>query len=88
MPDKIYYALYINNFIQAYDLENSQYRYIEKYDVYSFSPMKIMFNKDICDNYDIFRCSLDRIPIYVNERLYNAILNNGLVGFEFLKVSD
>ena len=52
-----YVLMYTCNFIDAYDMEKSQYKYNEKYDFYTFIPNKTFMNYEVCSDYDIFRCS-------------------------------
>jgi len=80
-----YYLLYIENFIDAYDMEKSKYVYNAKYDFYTFIPGKIYLNKENCKKYDIFRCIKNKPEIYISENLKNMIENNLLTGFKFYK---
>lgn len=78
-----YSLLFVNSIIEAYDMEKSKYKYIPKYNVYSFNPMEIVFNKGACSKYDIFRCSKNVAVIYVSERFRELVISNGLTGFGF-----
>lgn len=52
-----YVLMYIENFIDAFDMEKSKYKYNEKYDFYTFMPKAAYLNSSVCSEYDIFRCS-------------------------------
>ena len=78
-----YNLLYIENFIDAFDMEKSQYKYNEKYNMYTFIPKKTYLNRGNCDGYDIFRADKSVSGIYVSERVKKIIENNGYTGFKF-----
>lgn len=78
-----YYLMYIVNFINAFDLEKSKYVYNEKYDFYTFIPRETYLNKDICSEYDIFRCSKSVAAIYVSEKIKRIVEDNHWIGFTF-----
>lgn len=78
-----YYFMYIENFIDAFDMERSEYQYIEKYDVYAFIPMRIYLNQKVCQGYDIFRCSKRPAGIYVSERFRNILTAHAFTCFYF-----
>lgn len=80
-----YVVMYITNFIDAYDMEKSKYRYNEKYDFYTFMPMQTYLNKRVCSGYDIFRCSKNVPAIYVSAKVKRLAENNGWKGFAFYK---
>ena len=80
-----YFLMFIDNFIDAYDMEKSEYVYDEKYDLYTFIPMRKYLNKEICSNYDIFRPDKSRAEIYVSHKVRNIIESNKWIGFEFHK---
>lgn len=79
-----YYLLYIENFIDAYNMEKSKYRYNQKHNIYFFMPMDIYMNENVCNNYDIFRCNQNNTHIYVSEKIKSIIENQGLTGVKFL----
>lgn len=78
-----YVVMYIENFIEAYDLSKSKYTYYKEYDAYFFLPHEIYFDKEVCAKYDIFRCIKDTQLIYVSEKFVSIIEDNQLSGFEF-----
>lgn len=78
-----YVLMYIKNFIDAFDMNKSEYEYNEKYNFYTFIPMKTYLNKDICSQYDIFRCSKSTAAIYVSEKIRKIIIDNQWIGFDF-----
>lgn len=78
-----YFLMYITNFIDAFDMERSQYKFNEKYDYYTFLPGKIVLSKTACDGYDIFRCSKSTAGIYVSAKFQHIILNHKFTGFAF-----
>ncbi len=80
-----YYLMFIDNFIDAYDMEKSEYVYNDKYDLYTFIPMKTYLNKKVCSNYDIFRPNKSRAEIYVSHKIRNIIESNKWIGFDFYK---
>lgn len=78
-----YYFMYIRNFIDAFDMERSEYRYIEKYNAYAFIPHKTYLNLNVCQKYDIFRCNKSPASIYVSERFRKIIVDNNFNCFFF-----
>lgn len=78
-----YVLMYIENFIDAFDMDKSKYMYNEKYDFYSFIPKETYLNKSICAGYDIFRCSKSVSSIYVSEKMRKIIEHNRWTGFDF-----
>lgn len=78
-----YVLMYIMNFIDAFDMEKSKYKYNEKYNFYSFMPQETYLNKSICSKYDIFRCSKNVASIYVSEKIKKIVENNHWIGFTF-----
>lgn len=80
-----YVLMYITNFIDAFDMEKSKYKYNEKYDYYTFMPRETYLNKSICSKYDIFRCLKSVAAIYVSERIKKIVEDNHWVGFAFYK---
>lgn len=81
-----YVVMYIENFIDAYDMERSKYRYNEKYDFYTFMPMETYLNQSVCAAYDIFRCSKNPPPIYVSEKIKALAEVQGWTGFGFYRM--
>lgn len=73
------------NFIEAYDLGKSKYKYNEKYDYYTFLPHEIYLDKEVCSQYDIFRCTKSVSAIYVSEKVKMLIKDNKWLAFEFYK---
>lgn len=78
-----YFLIYVQNFIEAYDMEKSNYKYNEKYDIYTFIPNGIVMNKDICENYDIFRCNKNKACLYVSEKIKKMVEEHNWNGFSF-----
>lgn len=78
-----YYLMYIQNFIDAFDMDKSKYKYVEKYDCYIFIPKYTFLNRKICSNYDIFRCIKSKSAIYVSSKFYDIIKENNFSGFAF-----
>lgn len=78
-----YVAMYITNFIDAYDMSKTSFRYNEKYNSYSFTPNKIFLNVDICQNHDIFRCEKHPAIIYVSQRMKDIVDEKNWIGFAF-----
>lgn len=80
-----YYLMFVKNFIDAYDMNKSQYKYNEKYDFYNFLPHGIYLDSNICSQYDIFRCKKSVSVLYVSDKIKNLIDSNLWIGFEFYK---
>ena len=78
-----YVLMYVVNFIDAFDMEKSKYKYNEKYDFYTFTPKETYLNKRICLGYDIFRCLKSVSSIYVSEQIKKIVENNHWIGFAF-----
>ena len=78
-----YVLMYVANFIDAFDMKKSKYRYNEKYDFYTFMPRETYLNKSICSEYDIFRCSKSVASIYVSDQIKKIVEDNQWVGFTF-----
>lgn len=78
-----YVLMYINNFIDAFDMEKSKYKYNEKYNLYTFIPQETYLNKEVCSQYDIFRCSKSVAAIYVSNKIKEIVEENNWIGFEF-----
>lgn len=78
-----YFLMYIENFIDAFDMEKSKYRFNEKYNFYTFYFGETYLNKSICCKYDIFRCSKSVAAIYVSEKIKTIIQDNHWIGFSF-----
>lgn len=78
-----YVLMYIANFIDAFDMEKSKYKYNEKYDFYTFIPKEIFLDQSICSGYDIFRCSKSVAAIYVSEQIKKIAEDNHWIGFAF-----
>ena len=45
--------MYMENFIDAFDMERSKYKYNAKYDFYTFILKETYLNQSICLEYDI-----------------------------------
>lgn len=82
-----YFLMDIENFIDAFDMNKSEYKYNEKYNMYTFVPSKTYLNYRNCEGYDIFRCSKSPAAIYVSDKFYNLIHVNKFTGFYFYKVN-
>lgn len=78
-----YVLMYINNFIDAFDMDKSKYKYNEKYNLYTFIPQAIYLNKEVCSQYDIFRCSKSVAAICVSNKIKEIVEENNWIGFEF-----
>lgn len=78
-----YVLIYINNFIDAFDMEKSKYKYNEKYNLYTFIPQATYLNKEVCSQHDIFRCSKSVAAIYVSKKIKEIVEENNWIGFEF-----
>ena len=80
-----YVLMYIENFIDAFDMEKSKYKYDEKYNYYTFLPKDTYINESICSEYDIFRCSKSVAAIYVSKKIRQIVIENQWIGFCFYK---
>ena len=78
-----YVLMYIENFIDAFDMERSKYKYNAKYDFYTFIPKETYLNQSVCLEYDIFRCSKSVAAIYVSEKIKQIVELNNWIGFAF-----
>ena len=78
-----YVLMYINNFIDAFDMDKSKYKYNEKYNLYTFIPQETYLNKEVCSQYDIFRCSKSVAAIYVSNKIKEIVEENNWIGFDF-----
>ncbi|MCM1084426.1 MAG: hypothetical protein NC393_09515 [Clostridium sp.] len=80
-----YFLMYIENFIDAFDMKKSQYRYNEKYNLYTFLPKGVFLDYETCSRYDIFRCEKSVAGIYVSSVFSNIIQENNFSGFKFVE---
>lgn len=80
-----YFLLYVNNFIDAYDMDKSQYKYNEKYNFYTFMPDETYLDDKVCSRHDVFRCKKSVAPLYVSEKIKKLIDRNNWTGFDFYK---
>ncbi len=80
-----YYLLFIQNYIDAFDMERSQYKYNQEYDFYTFIPKKTYMNTNNCLGYDIFRADKSPSTIFVSEKFKTSIEENRFTGFAFSK---
>ena len=78
-----YVLMYIVNFLDAFDMEKSKYKYNEKYNFYTFMPKETYLNKRVCLGHDIFRCSRSVASIYVSEQIKKIVEDNHWLGFTF-----
>lgn len=78
-----YALMYVENFIDAFDMEKSKYKYNKKYNFYTFIPRETYLNKNVCLEHDIFRCSKSVATIYVSERIKKIVEDNHWIGFAF-----
>lgn len=78
-----YVLMYIENFIDAFDMERSKYKYNAKFDFYTFIPKETYLNQSVCLEYDIFRCSKSVAAIYVSEKIKQIVELNNWFGFAF-----
>ena len=78
-----YVLMYIINFLDAFDMEKSKYKYNEKYNFYTFMPKETYLNKRVCLEHDIFRCSRSVASIYVSEQIKKIVEENHWLGFTF-----
>lgn len=81
-----YELLYTTNFIEAINLQVSQYEYEEDYQSYFFLPNGIVLDSETCQSIDIFRDSRDPVSLYVSERIKQMIEKNKWVGFHFYPI--
>ena len=81
--NKNYVLMYIENFIDAFDMEKSKYKYNAKYDFYTFLPKDTYLNQRVCLEYDIFRCSKSVAAIYVSDKIKQIVELNNWIGFAF-----
>lgn len=44
-----YVLMYIENFIDAFDMKRSKYKYNEKYDFYTFLPKETYLDRSLCN---------------------------------------
>ena len=80
-----YVLMYIQNFIDAFDMKKSKYRYNEKYNYYTFIPQETYLNLKICADHDVFRCSKSVASIYVSGKIKQIVEEKNWTGFEFYK---
>ena len=80
-----YVLMYIQNFIDAFDMKKSKYRYNEKYNYYTFIPQETYLNLKICADLDVFRCSKSVASIYVSGKIKQIVEEKNWTGFEFYK---
>lgn len=80
-----YVLMYIESFINAFDMEKSKYSYNEEYNFYTFIPKETYMNESVCSKYDIFRCSKSVAGIYVSEKIRQIVNENQWIGFCFYK---
>ena len=80
-----YFVMNILNFIEAYNLTESEFTYNEKYNLYTFLPHNTVLDAEICSGYDIFRANKNKMIIYVSEKVKRIVKENGWTGFEFYK---
>lgn len=78
-----YALMYVVNFIDAFEMEKSKYKYNKKYNLYTFFPRETYLNKNVCLEHDIFRCSKSVASIYVSERIKKIVEDNHWIGFAF-----
>lgn len=78
-----YMLMYITNYIDAYDMSKTSYKYNEKYNCYSFNPKQIFLDTQVCENYDIFRCKKHPSIIYVSQKIKDIVELNKWIGFAF-----
>lgn len=83
-----YFVMYIENFLEAYDMDKSKFRYLEKYNAYVFIPKCTFLSRHICDKHDIFRCSQNVSCIYISEKLYEIIVRKKFSGFKFNAIPE
>lgn len=80
--------MYVNNFIDAFDMDKSKYNYNETYDFYTFLPHATYLNKTVCSQYDIFRCSKSVAALYVSEKIKKIVEDNRWGGFYFYEQKE
>ncbi len=86
VSDKInnnYYLMYIENFIDAFDMQRSKFVHNEEYDFYTFVPKKTFMNTKECAGYDIFRCKRSLSNIFVSQKFKDIVEKNQWTGFHF-----
>lgn len=80
-----YVLMYVENFIDAFDMIKSKYSYNEEHNFYTFIPKETYINESVCSKYDIFRCSKSVAGIYVSEKIRQIVSENQWIGFCFYK---
>lgn len=83
-----YFLMFVTNFIDAYDMDKSKYRYNEKYDFYTFLPNEIYLNSNVCCHYDVFRCKKSVAQLYVSEKIKSIVEKNEWTGFGFYQQKE
>lgn len=78
-----YVLMYVENFIDAFDMIKSKYSYNEEHNFYTFIPKETYINESVCSKYDIFRCSKSVAGIYVSEKITQIVNENRWIGFCF-----
>lgn len=77
--------MYIENFIDAFDMKKSKYRYNKEHDFYTFIPKETYIDELVCSKYDIFRCIKSVAGIYVSEKIKQIADENAWIGFSFFE---
>ena len=80
-----YVAVNILNVIEAFDLDKSEYKHMEKYDFYTFLPHATYLDLKVVKNYDIFRSSKSTSAIYISQKIKDLIDENQWTGFDFIR---
>ena len=75
----------ILNFIEAIDMDKSEYTYEEEFDAYFFLPHTTYFNEKMCQNFDFFRDIREIVPIYVSQKIKDIIEKEEWIGFDFFE---
>ena len=81
-----YSVLNVLDVIDAIDLEHSDYDVLKLGDKKINFVKKYALKKKAIEGHDIFRLKNDTIPLFISERVKNAIEENQLLGFDYLEV--
>ena len=84
--DESYSVLNVLDVIDAIDLEHSDYDVLKLGDKKINFVKKYALKKKAIEGHDIFRLKNDTIPLFISERVKNAIEENQLLGFDYLEV--
>lgn len=72
-----YVLMYIENFMDAFDMKRSKYKYNEKYDFYTFLPK---------ETYSVLQEKINAYIVFCEEHQYNQIYPNMLIEYAILEI--